>query len=193
MIPKKDNEGHTYGWYLDCEETGEYEAMVSAVTPQEIQILSEIIIPGTKLGIHKALEMLAQIKPIGSSEAKQATVLSYLAYDLIDEGISEFVVNEMCKNYRRSTDCRFFPDHSEFFQKAIREMKKYKAAYEAATNLENPDKNKLIKDWSLKLKIWKKDRIWPAQWGKEPGHPGCIVPKEILEEFEKINCDVHVA
>ena len=73
--------------------------------------------------------MLAQIKPIGRSGIKQGIVIGTLVHDLLDAGVSEFVVNELCKEYRQSKDHTFFPDHDDFFHKAKSCMKKYHTIY----------------------------------------------------------------
>lgn len=108
--------------------------------------LETAITPGHRHGIHIALERLAQIKPIGSSEAKQATVISYLTYDLFKDGVSEFVVNELCSEYRkRTTDGittdRFFPDSGDFLAAANRRMKLYKSALQAVIDAEDVERD----------------------------------------------------
>ena len=133
--PKRDYNGEIYGWEFDLIPTGEFTAKALDPTQDERQALEIAITPGHYLGIQKAIEQLAQIKPIGSSAAKQTTVISYLTYDLHDECVSEFVVQELCKEYRKkpilSEKDRFFPDNGDFLSEANRRMKKYKAAYQA--------------------------------------------------------------
>lgn len=130
-IPKQDWDGNVYDWDYDYQKTGDYKITLKDLTPEDIKTLEAAITPGNKAGIHTALERLSQIKPIGSSQVKQNMVISYLCADLLEIGVSEFVVNEVCRDYRRNTDSKFFPDHTEFLKEAKQLMKKYKTAYEA--------------------------------------------------------------
>lgn len=131
--PMIGHDGEIYGWEYDLEETGHILVHLKDPTEAEVNALALAVMPGSKDGIHIALERLAQIKPIGKSEVKQATVLSALVYDLHDEGISEYVVNELCREYRRST-AEFFPNSGQFFQSARQRMAGYVAAFEKAAD-----------------------------------------------------------
>lgn len=126
-VPVKDFNGEIYRWEKDYVETGRVIAKVKDITEFEESALSVALIPGEKKAIHAALERLAQIKPIGRSEAKQSSVISYLVHDLLDEEISEFIVNELCRRYRRSTEV-FFPNSGDFFQAAVARKKELKLA-----------------------------------------------------------------
>jgi hypothetical protein len=128
QVPRKDHDGNIYGWTYDVQETGGFVSKLDNPTAEELAALKQAIAPGSKEGIHSALEILAQIKPIGSSDVKQATRISYLVFDLLDEGVSEFVVHEICRDYRKNAENRFFPDHSEFLEKARLAMNKYRSA-----------------------------------------------------------------
>ena len=130
-VPQKDANGDIYGWQYESVETGDYEVALIDPTDEELEAIGNTVVPGHKRGIQSALERLAQIKPIGRSEVKQSTVIGYLSFDMFEEGISEFVVNELCKEYRQSEENRFFPDSAEFLNKAKRRMKKYQAIYQA--------------------------------------------------------------
>lgn len=135
-IPKWDDNGDIYGWEYGYVETGNYEVTLVDPTDEEIEAIKNTVLAGHKRGIQNALERLAQIKPIGRSEVKQSTVIGYLSFDLFEEGVSEFVVNELCKEYRQMEEhnpewSAFFPDSGKFFNKAKRRMKKYQAIYQA--------------------------------------------------------------
>ncbi|MDP9195199.1 MAG: hypothetical protein M3O22_00245 [Pseudomonadota bacterium] len=106
--------------------------------PEEVRALEGATAPGTKQGIHRALEILGQIKPVGKSDVKQSTVIAYLVFDLVDEGVSEFVVNEVCREYRRDPESPFFPNGAEFLKKACQAMKKYQAALSVASGEGTP-------------------------------------------------------
>lgn len=142
QVPKKDYDGNIYGWEYDLIPTGQYTAKVIDPTQAERQAIEKTLMPGHKRGIHAALEKLAQIKPIGSSDAKQATVISYLVYDLYQDGISEFVVNELCAEYRKKPvhqpKDRFFPDHGDFLLEANYRMNKYKSVLTAVIESQKP-------------------------------------------------------
>lgn len=143
--PKRDHNGQIYGWEFDLIPTGEFTAQVIDPTQNERQALETAIAPGHKRGIQAALERLAQIKPIGSSDAKQATVISYLTFDLHEDRVSEFVVQELCKEYRKKPvhdqKDRFFPDHGDFLLEANYRMKKYRAALNALIDNQSVNKN----------------------------------------------------
>lgn len=123
-----DYEGNIIRWETDLVENGEVSVLTKNLSAEEIGALKIATAPGSKQGIHKAIEMLAQIKPIGKSEAKQETVISYLVHDLYQEGISDFVVGKLCGEYRRSTDSPFFPQYGEFMDSAKRQMDIYRKA-----------------------------------------------------------------
>lgn len=127
--PKLDHNGKIYGWEYDLEETGEFEAKITGATDEDRAALAEAIRPGHKRGIQQALEHLAQIKPIGASETKQSTVISYLTYDLHQDGVSEYVVTELCSEFRKSMAHTFFPDYGVFYNAATERMKKYRTAW----------------------------------------------------------------
>ena len=136
--PKLDYNGNIYDQEFYVEETGDFESVIHQdLNENQIQALEITIKKPSKQAIHKAIEHLAQLKPISSSHIKQSTVISYLVYDLIDENISDFVVYEVCKKYRRSTESRFFPDNAEFLKQAKILMKKYKSAHEVLQKKEN--------------------------------------------------------
>lgn len=142
--PIRDYDGNIVCWEFDLVPTMDFTAKVSDPTQDERMALEIAITPGHRSGIHVLLERLAQIKPIGSSEAKQATVVSYLTYDLVQDGVSEFVVSELCAEQRRKpvyelTD-RFFPDSGDFLASANRRMKSYKAALQAIIDKEEENK-----------------------------------------------------
>jgi hypothetical protein len=130
----KDYEGNVIAWEYDPIDTGEFDVTLIDLTKDEKQALYIATLAGTKMGIQKPLEMLAQIKPIGKSDAKQETVISYLVYDLHKDGISEYVVHELCAKYRRMSEQVFFPNYGDFLDAARRKMKMYKTAYERAVN-----------------------------------------------------------
>lgn len=144
--PVRDYNGNIARWEFDLIPTGDFTAKVSDHTQDERMALEIAITPGHRTGIHVLLERLAQIKPIGASEAKQATVLSYLTYDLVQDGVSEFVVNELCTEQRRKPvyeeGDRFFPDSGDFLASANRRMKSYKAALQAVID-KNDGGNKI--------------------------------------------------
>ncbi|MGR3219233.1 MAG: hypothetical protein ACUZ8H_05365 [Candidatus Anammoxibacter sp.] len=133
-LPQRDHSGNIYAWEDGSVETGNYEISITDPTDEEIEAIKNTVIAGHKRGIQNALEKLAQIKPIGRSEIKQGTVIGYLSFDLFDERISEYVVNELCKEYRQMNEddteySRFFPDSGIFYNKAKFRMKKYQAIY----------------------------------------------------------------
>ena len=135
-IPQKDSRGDIYAWESSSAETGNYKVTVTDPTDEEIEAIKNTVIAGHKRGIQNALERLAQIKPIGRSEIKQGAVIGYLSFDMFDEGISEYVVNELCKEYRQMDEddpaySRFFPDSGVFYNKAKERMKKYQSIYQA--------------------------------------------------------------
>lgn len=130
-VAQRDNDGNIYAWEYESVETGEYDVTIVDHTEKDIEAIKNTVTQGHKRGIQSALERLAQIKPIGRSEMKQTTVIGFLSYDLFEEGVSEFVVNELCKEYRQSESSNFFPDTAEFFNKAKRRMKKYIAIYKS--------------------------------------------------------------
>ena len=127
------------------EETGEFTtAITDDLSITQVEAIKTTVAKPTKEGVQKALEYLAQLKPIGSSGIKKATVIGFLVYDLLDEGVSEYVVHELCKEYRRSTESRFFPDGAEFLKKAIHRMNKYKSIQTALVEFLNPQEKPLI-------------------------------------------------
>lgn len=134
-VPIRDYDGNIIRWEFDLVPTGDYTAKVSDPTQDERMALEIAITPGHRTGIHALLERLAQIRPIGASEAKQATVVSYLTYDLVQDGVSEFVVNEICTEQRRKPVIvpadKFFPDSGDFLASANQRMKSYKDALQA--------------------------------------------------------------
>lgn len=132
QAPKKDFDGKVYGWEFDDAETGNHLAAFAEMPSEsEIEAIKLTLTPGGKRAIHAALEGLAQIKPIGRSEVKQSQRIAYLVFDLLDEKISEFVIHELCREYRREKDQVFFPEHGDFFNKAKARMQKYQAVYDA--------------------------------------------------------------
>lgn len=132
-IPKKDFDGNIYGWETDVVKDG-FNVVVYDSLPEEIRALELATMAGDRSAIHKILEHLSQIKPIGKSDIKQTTRISYLVYDLVFYKISEFVVEELATEYRRNQNQTFFPDHAEFLNKAIDKMEIYKTALELARN-----------------------------------------------------------
>lgn len=145
-VPIRDYDGNIVRWEFDLVPTGDYTAKASDPTQDERMALEIAITPGHRTGIHVLLERLAQIKPIGSSEAKQATVVSYLTYDLVQDGVSEFVVSELCTEQRRKSvyeeSDRFFPDSGDFLASANRRMKSYKAALQAVIDKQEQENKK---------------------------------------------------
>ena len=142
-IPQKDSRGDIYAWESSSAETGNYKVTVTDPTDEEIEAIKNTVIAGHKRGIQNALERLAQIKPIGRSEIKQGAVIGYLSFDMFDEGISEYVVNELCKEYRQMDEddpaySRFFPDSGVFYNKAKERMKKYQSIYQALFPKQEP-------------------------------------------------------
>lgn len=139
--PIRDFDGNIVRWEHDLVPTGDFTSKAKYPTRIERMALETAITPGHRHGIHIALERLAQIKPIGSSEAKQTTVLSYLTYDMVSEGISEFVVSELCSYYRKipvyTESDRFFPDSGDFLERAKSRMKFYKSALQAVIEAED--------------------------------------------------------
>jgi hypothetical protein len=131
-MPLVDFNGDVYGHEFDVIRTGEFKISLNNPSKEEIAALRLACIPGHKMGIQNLLEHLAQIKPIGRSGVKQATVIAFLCCDLVDEGVSEFVVNELCREWRKQTESKFFPDHGDFLASAISRMKEYKAALREA-------------------------------------------------------------
>lgn len=129
-IPVRDYDGNIYAWEFDTVETGNFLVEIRDITENGLKAIINACTPPNKKGVQMALEYLAQIKPIGSSEAKQMTRISYLVFDLVEEGISEYVVNEVCSFYRKDLDSKFFPEHSEFLSKAKRYQKKYNTVLE---------------------------------------------------------------
>lgn len=129
-IPVRDYDGNIYAWEFDTVETGNFLVEIKDITENGLKAIINACTPPNKKGVQMALEYLAQIKPIGSSEAKQMTRISYLVFDLVDAGISEYVVNEVCSFYRKDLDNKFFPEHAEFLSKAKRYQKKYNTVFE---------------------------------------------------------------
>lgn len=39
--------------------------------------------------------------------------------------------------------------------------------------------------WERLVKIWRMDNNWRLQWGPAPGKPGCMVPDDLLTDWEK--------
>lgn len=132
-LPVRDDDGNVYRWETGIEVVGQ-NVTVNGASPAEIAALSQAIIPASRTAIQTHLEHLAQIKPIGASDTKQATVLSYLVYDLHEHKISEFVIAEICKAYRHDPDNRFFPDSGKFLQAAKRRMATFREALDQALN-----------------------------------------------------------
>jgi len=155
QTPKKDYEGNVYGWETDLEDIGVAVALISA-TPEEVGALRIATTPGNKKNIHQKLEHLAQIKPIGNSDVKQTAVIGYLVYDLLSYGISDLVVEEICTEYRRTTDKRFFPDHGWFLTAARDRFKSYTLALEQALNPQKPEPERKteIKPPEMKKLFW---------------------------------------
>lgn len=140
QIPKIDSEGNVYAWETDIVDTGKFTARVENITPEEKTALEIAITPGSKNAIMGSLETLAQLKPIGRSDLKQAVVISHLVFDLLDFGVSEYVAKQICKEYRRDPSSDFFPNPAKFLEKAKNLMGKYRAAFAAIDSPPPPEK-----------------------------------------------------
>jgi len=132
-IPLKDESGNVYGWEAGISVAREIVS-VENPSPEEIKALMLAVTPGDKRAIHLHLEILSQIKPIGRSELKQASVISYLVFDLHEKQVSEFVVAELCREHRRNPDHVFFPDHAKFLKAAVDRMQRYVDALSESIN-----------------------------------------------------------
>ena len=106
---------------------------VTIYEPDKINValINQALQCGSKLGIQRTLEHLAQIKPIGKDDTRQQMRVGYLVYDLIQEGISEAIVEILAKRYRKDKDQIFFPDHGKFLEDAKAEKLKFEAIAES--------------------------------------------------------------
>lgn len=160
QVSKRDKDGYIYDSNFELVHTGKYEIEANNISPDELDIIRQTVIPGSPMCIQSALERLAQIKPIGSSEVKQKTVIAYLSHDLVDEGVSEFVVNECCKEFRKDPDNRFFPDNGVFIKRAKELMGKYAAVIDGIENPKEPkitEKKEKAMESKVKIPLWEEE------------------------------------
>lgn len=137
-VPKTDFDGNIYGYEFDVVPCG-FTVKTNNLSPDDISALKIATLPAERSAIHKILEHLAQIKPIGRSDVKQSVRISYLVYDLFQEKISEYVLNEISAEYRKNQTQKFFPDHADFLKTAKQRMIAYNLALEDALNPRPPE------------------------------------------------------
>lgn len=160
-IPVRDTDGEIIRWEFDLVDSGKTEISVSDLDLSEIEALKFAASPGHKSGIHAAIERLAQIKPIGRSDVKQAVVISTLVFDLVKMGASEIAVVEVCTEARRSTESDFFPKFGQFLDAVEARMNVYKTAYLQALSKDTPQ----LEDHTQRDPIGKAD-TWGKTWGE---------------------------
>lgn len=156
-VPILDTDGEIIRWEFDLVETGKTDISVANLDDFEIQALKFAAFPGHKYGIHREIERLAQIKPIGRSDVKQEVVISTLVFDLVKIGASEIAVVEICTEARKSKESDFFPKYGKFIDAVEARMNVYKTAYLQAISKDTPQlKNNTQHDPIEKADTWGK-------------------------------------
>lgn len=72
------------------------------------------------------------------------------------------------------------PSHLAYFANLVRE------ALDADKQRATAEKVYMTQDeWPLRLKAWRRNRIWPSPWGPDPSHPLCLAPKHMLTDEDR--------
>lgn len=165
-VPVKDAEGFVYRWETSLIVQGE-KIEIGKLGPQDIGALQMAVTPAPKRALQAHVEMLAQIKPMGKSDLKQTARISYLVYDLHEANVSEYVLNEICAEYRRSRETTFFPDHGDFLYACERRMFRYADALDQVYNPRPKEPERPIPRAAQAPRPERKKEIWEDTKGKD--------------------------